>query len=154
MEKGESDAKKVLEKDCAVLKCNLSIENNRDGKIEALTLECFSDKVKRACKFFFCSNHLDILEKMKKFISIINEECIIEVNSNDQVEKFELINMPSFRRRLIELNYSDFMYEIILSSYDGNIDKKVTFEKPTNSNFEIFKNVLVYAYRKLESVLV
>ena len=63
--------------------------------------------------------------------------------------------MFSFRKRLISENLSDLMYKILLSSYDGKIDKAVVFDDANkNENFEIFKNIIIATYKKLEEVLV
>lgn len=141
-------------KKCFILQCNHSEDNSTDGKKETFTIKANNKDI--SITLFFCKDHSALCTKLKKIIDIINEECIFEYDeSTYECKSIQLNEMFSFRKRLISENLSDLMYKILLSSYDGKIDKTVVFDDANkNENFEIFKNTLVATYKKLEEVLV
>ena len=105
---------------------------------------------------FFCSKHLEEIEKLNSIIEIINDECIFDINeSTYEVKSIELKDMFSFRKRLISSDISNYIYKILLSSYDGNLHPSLKVDESNKiKENEIFKNVLISAYKKLEEVLV
>ena len=141
-------------KKCFILQCAHSEDNSPDGKKETFTIKANGKDI--SITLFFCKDHLALCAQLSKIVDIINEECIFEYDvSTYECKSIELKEMFSFRKRLISENLSDLMYKILLSSYDGKIDKAVVFDDANkNENFEIFTNIIVATYKKLEEVLV
>lgn len=147
---------KDLNKQCLILQCQNNQETDKSGQNKELNLKCFTNGDIISLHLFFCSKHLEEIEKLNSIIEIINDECIFDINeSTYEVKSIELKDMFSLRKRLISSDISNYIYKILLSSYDGNLDPslKVDDSNKIKEN-EIFKNVLISAYKKLEEVLV